>query len=89
MNSFPFHAEKAVSEDYTAVCRLMAEEHAMHVTARPDIFQPCEALLTKEEFEAIQKMIHIFCIPQKPVVVKWLGSVLQSWQRRNLPCSVK
>ena len=27
----------------------------MHVTARPDIFQPSGTLLTKEEYEAMQK----------------------------------
>ena len=38
--SQPFHIERAVSSDYSVICRLITEEHAMHVTARPDIFQP-------------------------------------------------
>ena len=53
--SQPFHIERAVSSDYSVICRLITEEHAMHVTARPDIFQPCGTLLTKEEYEAMQK----------------------------------
>ena len=36
--SQPFHIERAVFSDYSVICRLITEEHAMHVTARPDIF---------------------------------------------------
>lgn len=55
MSQEQFHIERAASSDYSVICRLIAEEHAMHVTARPDIFQPSGTLLTKEEYEAMQK----------------------------------
>ena len=49
MNPIPFRIEKAVPKDYSSICCLIAEEHAMHVLARPDVFQPCDELLTVEE----------------------------------------
>ena len=67
MNPIPFRIEKAVPKDYSSICCLIAEEHAMHVLARPDVFQPCDELLTVEEYEAMQKNDSFFLFTAKTI----------------------
>ena len=67
MNPIPFRIEKAVPKDYSSICCLIAEEHAMHVLARADVFQPCDELLTVEEYEAMQKNDSFFLFTAKTI----------------------
>ena len=48
-------AVSTVSYRKSSFQRLLCDMPSDHVTARPDIFQPCGTLLTKEEYEAMQK----------------------------------
>ena len=41
----------AAEADYPAVERIMQQVQALHVGLRPDIYQPCETVLPREEFD--------------------------------------
>ena len=89
MNPIPFRIEKAVPKDYSSICCLIAEEHAMHVLARPDVFQPCDELLTVEEYEAMQKNDSFFLFTAKTIGDETAGLCLQTDRNGFPPRSAK
>ena len=45
----------AMAEDYVAIENIMKQVQWLHVEWRPDIYKPCEEVLSKEEFEEMVK----------------------------------